>query len=535
MIAVSNSWVNAHKETLLPETFLEITYSITEPGIQQAATSTGTGEISFSNAASVVDARDKFPEKYAALEGFGLDGTYEYFDGSPVDPGYTTAEMSDSTTAFAGIPTITITFPSVRTAPIPGVTITWSEVFHEWATEFRVSAWVGSTLLAQKTVTGNTSLVSSVALEMVDYNKITIEILKWSLPYRRARCEAVFLGIRTIYTKADLMGYTHTQTADLLSATLPKNEITFRLRNEDQRWNPDNPKGVVQYLLTRQEIRVRYGMTVDGATEWIDGGTFWLSGWETPANGLEASFTARDALEFMNEEYTGPRSGTLYNIAVAAFQQAEIPLRDDGSLRYAVHEGLKAYSTDFSADDSQYTIAEVIQMAAHAGNCTLHQDSSGVVRVMPWSATYSGYIIDPWISYTHPEYVISKPLKAVSVGYGDNQQRAVVPTTTGYGEVQTVDNVFLRTADDAIRVGKNTGELLLNRKVVSGEFRADARLEALDNIIVTSKYASNVVAVTEVSYSTTGGAFRGSYVGRVVSISLEPDDIRVNELYAGEV
>lgn len=535
MIAVSNGWVNAHRETLLPETFLEITYSVTEPGVQLLAVTTATDEADFSDAAMVASTRDKFPEKYATLENFGLDGTYGYYDGSPIDPGYTTDSLSDENTEFADVPKITISLPDVRTVLLPGITITWSEEFNEWASDFRVTAWADSIALAQITVTGNTSPVSSVELEMVKYNRVTIEVLKWSLPYCRARCIGVLLGVRCVYTKADLTGYTHTQTADLLSATLPKNEITFRLRNEDQRWNPDNPKGVVQYLLSRQEVRVRYGMTVDGETEWVNGGTFWISEWDTPSNGLEASFTARDALEFMNEEYTGSRSGTLYDIAVEAFEQAALPVRDDGSLRYFVYEGLKQYSTDITADNDSYTIAEILQMVAHAGNCTLRQDSSGVVRMAPWEMAYSGYIIDPWVSYSHPEYVISKPLKAVSVGYGDNQERAVVATTTGVGEVQTVDSVFLRTEEDAVRVGERTCEVLLNRKVVSGEFRADVRLEALDNIIVTSKYASNVIAVTEVSYSTTGGAFRGSYVGRVVSITLEPDDVRMNEIYAGEV
>jgi hypothetical protein len=479
---------------------------------------------------------EKSPEKYATLEGFGLDGTYEYFDGSPVDPGYTSSAVADGEAAFENVPVITVMLPSVRTVLLPGITITWSKVLTEWASDFRVTAWNNSIAVAQTTVTGNTSPVSPVWLEMLNYNKITIEILKWSLPSHRVRCIDVSLGIKSVYTKADLMGYTHTQTADLLSAALPKNEITFRLRNEDQRWNPDHPTGVEQYLLTRQEVRVRYGMTVGDKTEWIKGGTFWLSDWNTPANGLEASFTARDALEFMNEEYTGPRSGTLYDIALAAFEQAELPLQDTGEPRYFVYEGLQNYSTDFSGENSQeYTVAEILQMVAHAGNCTFCQDRNGVVRLEPWVPEYSGFVIDPWNSYTHPEYAISKPLKAVSVGYGDDKERAVVETDNAVGEVQTVDSVFLRTSEDAVRVGSHTAEMLLNRKVVSGEFRADVRLDVLDNIVVSSKYASNIIAVTEVSYSTTGGAFRGKYTGRVVSVNLKPAERRVNEFYAGEV
>lgn len=532
MYPVSNGWTNAHLQTLLPETFLEIVYDATEPGAQFAATSTGTGEAPFSETSGVASSREKFPERYATLEGFGLDEKYTYFDETPVDPGYVTDSLSGADGTFSVHPVITITMDAVRTGLLPGITITWSEEYREWASDFIVTAWADGLTVAQTTVTGNVDPVSKVTLEMQSYNRITIEVLRWSLPYHRVRCSEVFLGIRTVYTKRDLMGFTHTQTADLLSAALPKNEITFKLRNDDERWNPDNPSGTERYLTSRQEVRVRYGMDVNGAVEWIPGGTFWLTGWVTPANGLEASFTARDVLAFMDEVYTGPKSGTLRDIILAAFEQANIPTRNDGSPRYLVDASLADYTTDFTMD---YTMAQVVQMAAHAGNCTIRQDRDGVMRVEPWVQAYDGYIIDPWISYRNPEYVINKALRSVSVGYGATQARVSVPTTLGVGEVQTVDNPFLRTADDARRVGKHTGEMLRNNKVISGEFRADVRLDALDNIVVTSKYASNVIAVTDVSYSTTGGTFRGRYTGRVVSIDLKPADRRVGELYAGEV
>ena len=534
MVSVSSGWIEAHTKTLLPETFLEITYFATEPGLQRDATASANDEASFSETNDSVNGETKDTEQYGTLEHglWGLDGNFTYFDESPEDPGYVSDAISDASGGFTANPVITIELGSLHTELIPGLTITWSKVYNQWASEFRVSAWAGSSLVAQATVTGNLSPVSPVWLDMERYNRITIEILKWSHPNQRARCLEIFLGLQNVYTKGDLMNFSHSQSVDLLSAALPKNEITFHLRNDDNRWNPDNPSGAEQYLLSRQEVRLRYGMTVDGKTEWIKGGTFWLSDWSTPSNGMEATFTARDALVFMNEAYAGPKSGTLYSIIEAAFVQANLPVLDDGSPRYVIDDSLKSYSTSFTGD---YTMDQVVQMAAHAGNCTIHQDRDGAMRVEPWKESYSGLIIEPRISYNHPEYTISKPLKAVSVGYGDNKLRAVVPTTEGIGEVQTVDNEFVRTASDAIRVGQHTADLLVNRKVISGEFRADVRVDVLDNVIVTSKYASNIIALTEVSYSTTGGAIRGKYTGRVVSIDLKPSDRRLGEFYVGEV
>ena len=535
MIAVSNGWVDAHKGTLLPEMFVELTYRATEPGLQQDAAASATMETAFSEAETLVDGTHKNSERYGTLEHglWGLDGGISFFDETPVDPGYVSGALSDASGAFATAPKITINLATQHTELIPGITITWSDAFNEWATDFRVTAYNSNAVVAQTTVTGNASPVSAVWVDLATYNRITIEILKWSLPYHRARCVGVFLGIERVYGKGDLLGFDHAQTADLLSAALPKNAITFRLRNDDNRWNPDNPNGVERYLLTQQEIRLRYGMTVGGATEWIKGGTFWLSEWSTPSNGMEASFTARDAIEFMGGIYTGPRSGTLYAIAQSALEQAGLSLLDDGSKRYVLAAVLKNYTTDLTADTTEYTIAQILQLVAHAGCCVFYQDRDGIVRIEPMSDRYSGFMIEPHNSYAHPEYTMGKPLKSVAVSYGEDQTATVV--SGGTGEVQTVSNAMLRTEADALRVGEWTKKVLEHRKVISGEFRADVRLDVLDNIIVTSKYASNVIGVTEVSFSTTGGAFRGKYVGRVTSIDLKSADRRSNEFYSGEV
>lgn len=538
MIAVSDAWRAAQNQILLPEMFVEVTYKITEPGAHEEAVTSGTYEAEFSDAASVTSTMDKNSEAYACLDYgcWGLDGSFGYFDGSPVDPGYVNRHHSTSDGGMYETqhPTITIEFANRRDVSIPGLTIKWSEVFSGWATDFIVTAYNSGGMVAQKTVRGNTSPISIVLMELVNYSRITIEILKWSHPYQRVRCIEITLGIQNVYTKTDLLGYDHNQTVDLLSAALPNNNITFKLRNDDNRWNPDNPTGMERYLTEQQEIRVRYGMDVNGTVEWIKGGTFWLSEWDTPANGLEVAFTARDAIGFMGGIYHGIRKGTLYDIAIAALTEADLPKLDSGAVRYFVDESLKNITTDFEAEDTEYIVSDVLQMVAHAGCCVFYQDRDGVVRIEPRSETYSGYMIGPEISFAHPEYTMSKPLRAVSVGYG-NDYRSIVEVAPR-GEVQTVDNELIVTEADALRVGKAAREILENRKVISGEFRADMRMDALDNVIVASKYASNIIAVTDIAYSTTGGAFRGKYTGRVVSIDLHPKAMLFSgDLYVGEI
>lgn len=517
MNAVSEAWKSTHDELLLPETFIKLTFGVTEPGLAWEAVTMGLNEETFSETEEITKTLEKEPEKYATLEHnlWGLDGTFNYFDGTPVDPGYTSSDLSEDFGTIVHGGEITITFSSVRTSLIPGITITWGSAFDEYATEFTVSAFNGSNMVYQKHVTDNTSVVSQIFTALQGYDKIVIDVIKWCKPSRRCRVTEVFLGIREVYTKAEMLSFDHSESADLLSATLPKNEIVFSLDNSTGRWNPSNPSGAEQYLTERQEIAVKYGMKVGEDVEWIDGGVLWLSEWNAPANGLEATFTARDSLTFANDVYTGIRSGTLFDIATAAFQQLNLPVLPDGSLRYYVDETLKNQTADFSNDNTEYTIAVVLQMVAHAGCCVFHQNRAGQLRIETHNnGGLTDYVIKQFHSYSHPEISLSKPLKAVEVSYGDNQKE-MLPVAVS-GEVQTVTNEFIKTAVDAQKVASRTADVLKGRQTISGEYRADPRLNALDVVSVESKYAASKVVITEIKYTTTGGAFKGSYTGRIV-------------------
>ena len=516
MITVTEEWKEAHNQRLLPETFIEISYAVTEPGLQEEANAKANMEEFYSNANSITSTVTVDREKYNSLEWnfWGLDGSFSYLDETPEHPGYVASELSGEDGTFSVLPTIEISFPNLHTDIIPGITITWSETFSEWATRFRIIAYAGTRIVAETLVEDNLEPLSQVWLDLEGYDKLVIEVLKWSHPQHRARVTRIYLGIRTLYTKDDLLGYTHTQSVDLLSATLPKNEISFRLRNEDSHWNPENPSGAERYLIERQEVRVKYGMAVNGVTEWIEGGHFWLSGWSTPSNGLEASFTARDVIEFMNERYTGPTSGTLYNIANAAFLQAQLPIADTGMARYWIDSSLSQYSTTI---DGENTVAEVLQKVAHMACCVLYQDRNGVIRLEPRNTILSDYTIRRDFSYSHPEFDYTKPLKAVDVRYGSEESYLL--SVANSGEVQTVDNNFIKTAADAQRVAEATATILRERKTISGDFRADPRLDALDIVTVESKFATNPVVISEIEYSTTGGGFYGRFTGKVIQDS----------------
>jgi hypothetical protein len=250
-------------------------------------------------------------------------------------------------------------------------------------------------------------------------------------------------------------------------------------------------------------------MLVNGKKEWIDAGHFWLSGWNAPANGIEATFTARDLIEFMSEKYAGITSGSLYDIALAAIQQANLPLTETGGVRYVLHDCLKGHETSFTGDN---TIAEVLQKIAHMSCCIFYQDRYGILRMEPPTEILSDYEINQDNSYTHPEMEMSKPLKAVEVSYGDSQHYTLQVGTSG--EVQTVHNDFVRSEEDAHSVAEKTARILRGRTSFSGEYRADPRLDVLDMVTLRNKYSDHPAMILSIEYSTTGGGFKGKYTGR---------------------
>ena len=508
MINVSNAWKDVQQRFLLPESHIEIDCTITEAGIQDALTIAGSNEALITNTQSALYDTTK-TNKYATneLNLWALDGS------RTIAPDAAPFAESGYISATDGTGSITVSLPTVHASPTSGVTITWAGRYDEYPTTFEIVAKRGNSVVSSTTIEGNTSQVSAVFSRIENYDSITINILNWCLPYRRVRIEKFIIGHTMTFTKNDIFSFIHEQSGHLNSGELPKNNIDFSLNNIDGRWNPNNPTGLEQYLSERQKIKVRYGLDVNGTVEWIKAGTFYLSEWRVPANGLEANFTARDIFEYLlNESYTGAREGTLYQLVENAFESAGVP----EDFIPDVSTTLKDYSA--TLPEGELTCAVVVQMCANAAGCVVYQDRDGVLHIKPQNREPTGYVIPLALSYAHPEIELSKPLKNVSVSYG--AESPYVLSVGNTGETQTVDNSLVTTEAQAANIATWVKTTLSTRKTVSGEFRADPRLDVFDVVAVQSdKYGELPgVAITDIKY-TFGGSFRGSYTGRVLEVS----------------
>lgn len=512
MQTASDAWkAEQQKKIITAESFVEVSLNVGDPEAQGDARASDNGHEAYSSTDSVADETEKDPVRYATLEKnlWLLDGSFEVLPDSPPygNNGFIGVELSGADGTYTVTPTITITFSKVYSALIPGVTIAWASAYGEWASSFRVTVYNGTSVVFQETVTENTDIQSVILADIRSYNKIVIEVLKWCLPYRRARIGRILIGIEKIYSNPDIMQFSHTMLVDPLSADLPKAEIKFQIKNINGEYNPDNPTGAEKYLMERQSVQTRFGYKLNGAVEWIKAGTFYTSEWETPQNGITASFTARDLLEYMSDKYAGNSSGTLLSIATAALTQAGLPKKEGGANRWALWSGLSGISAPSSVDLSGYTIAEVLQLVANAACCVFYQDRDGVLHIEPLADGVAPYRIDRDNSYANAEISLTKQLKAVNI----NDGMAVVANGI-VGETQSVDNPLISSARAPV-VGEWARMYLNNRRVYTGTWRADPTLDALDRATVENQFAESAVLVTQIEY-TYNGAWRGSYEGR---------------------
>lgn len=510
---VSLAWKKEQQKNLITsESFVELTINVSDPDAQADAGADDNGHEVMSNVGQTVDEIFTAPVKYATLEKnfWALDGTFVVLPDAPPygDNGYVGDVLSGADGSYTSPPSITISFSKVYQTILPGLTITWGSSYEgEHADTYKVTSYNGTTQVDSYTVTGNTDLISVFSGDIQGYNKIVIEILEWSKPYRRARISNILIGVESTFAKKDFFKYTHSMSVDPLSAELPKSEIKFEIKNLNGEYNPDNPQGVYKYLIERQAVTVRYGYRFGGVIEWIKAGTFYLSEWDCPQNGIKATFTARDALEYMGDLYTGPSSGTLMQIAVSALQQAGLHKTASGTDPWVLDSSLSGINAAQGADLSSNTIAEVLQYVANAGCCVFYQDRSGKLRIEPLKTGATDYRIDQFNSYSNAEISLTKQLRAVDVNEGQS-----ILTVGNVGEIQPVKNPLV-SSERAPVVAQWVANYLKERRILSGSFRADPRLDALDRVTNENQFSEKVVLVTQIEYSYNG-AFRGSYKAR---------------------
>lgn len=517
MVEVSDKWKEKFNETLVPESFVEITCGITEPGINKKATIVTSSAAPFSTFHNIALSDNASISRYSTGEPnlTVLDGSCNIVPSSPPygTTGFLSAEIFDD----SNHPVIRLELPSENKSSVPGVSICWSTVFGEYATDFSVSAYLGTSKLKTVTVNGNKSVRSDVEVELSGFDAVEIEVLKWCLPDRRVRVEQVKIGRYLVFDKTKILSYSHSSARDPISGQLSQESISFSLDNSDRTWDSVNPQGIYKYIYERQPVTVRYGMDVDGKTEWVSGGMFFLSEWSVPSNSIEASFQARDAFLYLSStKYTGRKYGTLYEMCYDALE-----LLEADEITFDISDELKNYSTNITSDESTYHNSDILQLAANAAGMALYQTRDGVIKInRVYGSGASNPVLDIPVlnNYSWPDITFAQNMLNVVTTVG-NVTYAYPENPSGKGVSQTLSNVML--TKDILAKSRNalteSYGVLSNRRKASLAYRASPTIDALDMVKIHHQFNYDAVLLaTNVKY-TFNGCFKGTIEGYMMA------------------
>lgn len=517
MERATDKWTQKFNNTLVPETFVEITVGITAPGVNKKAKFVTSAMSLFANANALSQAGVVSFVKYGTGEPnlCVLDGSCKVV---PASAPYENAGFVSSTIFSASNhPVLFATFASEVKSSVPGVNIIWSSIFNEYATSFKVTSYLGTQELNSVTVTGNTSVFSDVEIELSGFDTVKVEVLDWCIPNRKARIEQFRIGQYLIFDKTKILSYRHTSSRDPISGQLSQESISFSLDNSDRTWDSVNPQGIYKYIYERQPISVRYGMDIDGKVEWVNGGKFFLSEWSVPANSIEASFSARDSfLYLMSTTYTGRKYGTLYEMCYDALE-----LLEADEITFDISDELKDYSADISSDGSSYKNSDILQLAANAAGMALYQTRDGVITIKRAYEFGSGTDVEDITllnNYSWPEITFAQNLLNVTTSVG-NKTYAYPENPSGRGVSQSLSNALLSesTLEKSRNALTESYSVLSNRRKATLEYRASPTTDALDFVKIHHQFDySATLLLTNVSY-TYNGCFKGKLEGYMMA------------------
>lgn len=264
----------------------------------------------------------------------------------------------------------------------------------------------GSGLIGTKTVFP-TSTICEVELSGTNVDTITIEFIS-VLPYRRPRLEHIMWGVSSIFSDAQISKTSQNHDVDPLSRRLPQEKMNVTVFDYEHFYDPDNPKGIYQYITKSTPVSISYGYELDdGTTEWLKPDNYALE--NTPSFKNETvTFNSVGLLQTLNGKYykgaTGSKS--LYSIAVSVLQDAldrgYIYLTPEGNVPWDIDSSLQEMYTE--AVPPIDTFANILQLIAHASRSRLYTDDANVIHIKPFGISPVGIFDGVFSDNGHTTY-----------------------------------------------------------------------------------------------------------------------------------
>lgn len=320
--------------------------------------------------------------------------------------GYVSSAMSDENGVFQEIPIIEFNFSRVRNF----IALTY-EFGIAYPTQIRVTSYLEGKQQGQFISTPDSVNFIDAVNHISECDRVTFEFLGMSEPNRRLRLSRLIFGYEKKFETGDVISTSHTLSVDPLSSSLPYEKISVTVSNHNKDYNPDNPQGIWEYFTNGQPISVRYGVTIDGVTEWMEAGRLLLSDAPT-VDGQTATFNAVDVLSTLtNYYYKGlwrAEGISLYDLAVDVLSDADIT-------DYSLDDSLRGITTLYPLPVLPHR--ECLQLIANAGECVIYTNNRGtiVLEKQILDETPSDFYLDYTKLFDKPIVKKTEELKSVDV------------------------------------------------------------------------------------------------------------------------
>lgn len=186
-------------------------------------------------------------------------------------------------------------------------------------------------------------------------------------------------GITNTFSNNEVWDYTFKDYISPISETIPSQDISLTVDNQDLYYDPDNEESALAFMEIGQEVKVSFGYDVDnkGNVEWLQPNTCYLKTWK--ANDVQAKFTATDRFDFISGKYY---KGLYRQNGISLFDLAIDVLKDAGisdPREFFVDPYLRKVIVYNPMPVVEYT--EALQIIANAGRCILYQDRDSRIHI----------------------------------------------------------------------------------------------------------------------------------------------------------
>ena len=240
------------------------------------------------------------------------------------------------------------------------------------ADTFTIAYYNDSTLVGERTVTGNTATLYSNSDVRLNWNKVRLTFTKIN-PRQRARLWQITFGISDTYDENTLISVSASRATDLTGDYDDSGEFSFQFFNDgrfDIRTINDLPIGLQEGLKVTVYIRKR------GSTTYVPFGNYYSETTDVAENGQVITVSGYDELYNLGDTtyrngIVYPEGRSLYDWAEEVAEDAGIELEIDSAFQNIISRG---YITEVPH-------REALRLIAEAGNGILVIKANGNIAL----------------------------------------------------------------------------------------------------------------------------------------------------------